>query len=78
MVVQGPLDFNFRLGRDYVYATEVVVSTLFHVMSFLDNGNIVTIDQISFIDIDSTTSHLTSLNVPYLQVVSNRHRLIMW
>ena len=29
MVVQGPLDFNILLGRDYVYAMKVVVSTLF-------------------------------------------------
>ena len=28
MVVQGPLDFNFLLGHDYVYAKKVVVSTL--------------------------------------------------
>ena len=29
MVVQGPLDFNLLLGRDYVYAMKAVVSTLF-------------------------------------------------
>ena len=29
MVVQGPLDFNLLLGRDYVYTMKVVVSTLF-------------------------------------------------
>jgi hypothetical protein len=29
IVVQGPLDFNMLLGRDYVYAMNVVVSTLF-------------------------------------------------
>ena len=34
MVVQGPLDFNLLLGRDYVYAMKVVVSTLFRVMHF--------------------------------------------
>ena len=44
MVVRGPLDFNLLLGRDYVYAMKAVVSTLFHVMSFPHNGNIVTID----------------------------------
>ena len=48
MVVRGPLDFNLLLGRDYVYAMEVVVSTLFRVMHFPHNGNIVMIDQISF------------------------------
>ena len=29
IVVQGSLDFNVFLGRDYVYAMNVVVSTLF-------------------------------------------------
>jgi hypothetical protein len=45
IVVQVPLDFNMLLGHDYVYATNVVVSTLFWVMHFPHNGSIVTIDQ---------------------------------
>jgi hypothetical protein len=45
MVVHDPLDFNFLLGRDYVYAMKALVSTLFRVMCFPHNGNIVTIDQ---------------------------------
>ena len=49
MVVQGPLDFNLLLGRNYVYAMKVVVSTLFQVMHFPHDGNIVTIGQISFV-----------------------------
>ena len=44
MVVRGPLDFNLLLGRDYVYAMKVVVSTLFRMMSFPHNGNIVTVE----------------------------------
>ena len=35
------------LGRDYVYATNAVVSSLFRVMCFPHNGNIVTIDQLA-------------------------------
>ena len=34
MVVQGPLDFNLLLGRDYVYSMKAVVSTLLRVMHF--------------------------------------------
>lgn len=49
---------------------KVVMSTLFQVMYFPHNGNIVTIDQLSFVGVDLTTSHLTSLNAPYMQVVS--------
>jgi hypothetical protein len=78
MVIQGPLEFDFLLGRDYVYAMKVVVSTLFRVMHFPHNGNIVTIDQFLFVGPDLTVEHPTPLNVPYMQVVSPHHRLIMW
>jgi hypothetical protein len=47
IVVQGPLDFNMILMRDYVYAINVVVSTLFQVIHFPHNGIIVTIDQLT-------------------------------
>ena len=71
MVVQGPLDFNILLGRDYVYAMKVVVSTLFRVMHFSHDGNIVTIDQLSFVTPDHciTPSNQTSLNVLHVLVV---------
>jgi hypothetical protein len=48
IMVQGPLDLNMLLGRDYVYAMNVVVSTLFQVMHFPHNGSIATIDQLAF------------------------------
>ena len=44
MVVQGPLDFNLFLRRDYVYTMKSILSTLFRVMHFPHDGNIVTID----------------------------------
>ena len=71
MVVQGPLDFNMPLGRDYVYAMKVVVSTLFQVMYFHHDGKIVIFDQLSFVKHDHhmTPSHHTSLNVLHLLVV---------
>jgi hypothetical protein len=47
IVVQGPLDFNMLLMRDYVYAMNNVVSTLFRVIHFPHNGSIVTIDQLA-------------------------------
>jgi hypothetical protein len=46
IVVQGSLDFNMILRHDYVYAMNVVVSTLFRVMHFPHNGSIITIDQL--------------------------------
>ena len=71
ITVQGPLDFNLLLGRDYVYAMKAVVSTLFRVMYFPHDGNIVTIDQLSFVKPDHlmTPSHQTSLNVPHVLVI---------
>jgi hypothetical protein len=45
IVVQGPLDFNMILGHDYVYAMNVVVSTIFRVMNFPHNGIIFTMHQ---------------------------------
>jgi len=48
MVVQVPLDINFLLKHDYVYAMEVLmevmVSIIFQVMHFLHDGEIFTID----------------------------------
>ena len=71
MVVQGPLDFKLLLGLYYVYTMKVVVSTLFQVLCFPHDGNIVTIDQLSFVKIDHhiTPSHQTSLNVLHVLVV---------
>ena len=43
MVVQGPLDFNLLLGHDYVYAMKAVLYTLFRVIYFRHDGNIVTV-----------------------------------
>ena len=49
MVVQGPLDFNLLLGRDYVYVTGALVPSIFRVMCFSHEGSIVIIDQLTFI-----------------------------
>ena len=38
------------LGRDYVYSMQAVMSTLFHVMYFNHGKEIVTIDQLDFLD----------------------------
>ena len=49
MVVEGPLDFNLLLGRDYVYVMGALIYSLFRVVCFPHEGRIVTIDQLSFI-----------------------------
>jgi hypothetical protein len=70
MVVHDPLDFNLLLGRDYVYVMRDFVSTLFRVICFPHNGNIVTIDQLSFIDPHLMVNHPPSLNGPYMPAMS--------
>ena len=50
MVIEDPLDFNMLLGRDSVYAMQAVVSTFFHVLYFNHGDEIVTIDQLDFLD----------------------------
>jgi len=52
MVVQGPLDFNLRLGYDYVYIIAALVSSLFRVMCFSNEGSIVIIDELIFIGLE--------------------------
>jgi hypothetical protein len=47
IVVQGPLYLNMLLGCDYVYALNVVVSTLFRVNHFHQTGSIFTIDELA-------------------------------
>jgi len=69
LVFQGPLDFNLLLGHDYVYVTGVLFSSLFHVISFLHEGRIVVIRQISFIGPNLTLDQPSSLNGPCMQVV---------
>jgi hypothetical protein len=66
MVVQDPLDFSLLLGRDYVYAMKSIVSTLFHVIYFPHDGQVVTIDQLSFID----PTWIASLNGSCMQTIS--------
>ena len=71
MVVQGTLDFNIILRHDYVYAMKDVVSTLFQVMYFPHDGNIVTIDKLSFVTTGHhiTPSHQTTMNVAHVLVI---------
>jgi len=49
MVVQGPLDFNLILVRDYVYVMGALISSLFRVICFSHEGRIVAINQLLFV-----------------------------
>jgi len=63
MVVQGLLDYNLLLGRDYIYCMGAIVSSLFRVMCFPHEGRVVKlVDQLSFPGLHATYSHLPFLN----------------
>jgi hypothetical protein len=47
-VVDAPLDYNLLLGLNWTYAMIVIVSSIFLTLCFPHEGNIVTIDQLSF------------------------------
>jgi len=43
-VVDAPLDYNLLLGRSWSYAMTIAVSSIFQLIKFPHNGNIITID----------------------------------
>jgi hypothetical protein len=47
-VVDAPLNYNLLLGRSWTYAMQAVVATVFRVLLFPHEGQIVTNDQLSF------------------------------
>jgi hypothetical protein len=53
-VVDTPLDYNILLGRSWTYSMQVVVARVFWVLLFPHEGQIVTIDQLSFSRPDPT------------------------
>ena len=73
MVIEDPLDFNMLLGCDYVYAMQAVVSTFFRVMYFNHGEEIVTIDQLDFLDPprDPTRVQVFPLLIPSVSIDTN-------
>ena len=47
-VVDAPLDYNLLLGTNWMYSMQAIAYFLFCVVCFPHNGNIVTIDQMTF------------------------------
>ena len=70
MVIEDRLDFNMLLERDYVYAMQAVVSKFFHVMYFNHGEEIVTIDQLDFLDPspDLTRDQVFPLLIPGVSI----------
>ena len=62
-VVDAPLDYNLLLGRNWMYSMQAVASSLFHIVCFPHNGNIITIDQTTFKNPSVTASSGASIPV---------------
>jgi len=73
MVVQGPLDYDLLLGRDYIYSMGAIVSSLFRVMCFPHEGRVVKlVDQLSFPGSHIANSKIPSLNGLFMQGMSHQ------
>jgi len=73
MVVQGPLDYNLLLGRDYIYNMGAIVCSLFQVMCFPYEGRMVQlVDQLSLPSSNMSTNQLPSLNGLFAQGMSHQ------
>ena len=71
MVVQGLLDYNLLLGRDYIYSMEAIVSTFFRVMCFPHEGRLIQlVDQLSFPGSNTTMNQSSSLNGLFTSMTS--------
>ena len=55
-VVNTQLDYNLLLGRSYMYAMQAVTSTVFCLMMFPHEWNIVTVDQLTYHDLQGLTT----------------------
>ena len=62
-VVNVTLDYNLLLGRNWMYGMQVIASSLFCVVCFPFNGNIVTIDQTPFKNPSVTASSGASIPI---------------
>jgi hypothetical protein len=47
-VVDAPIDYNLLLGHNWNFSMTVVMSHVFHTLSYPNEGEILTIDQLSF------------------------------
>lgn len=70
-VIDKKLDYNLLLGHSWTYGMITSVSTFFHIILFMLDGKIVTVDQLSFYTPDYST--LPSSSVPLVGGVPNSY-----
>jgi hypothetical protein len=71
-VVDEPLDYNLLLGRSWTYSMHALVAIVFWILLFPHEGQIVTIDQLSFSipDPSSGASTVLMIDNPQLNVLN--------
>jgi hypothetical protein len=71
-VIDTPLDYNLLLGRSWTYEMHAVVGTVFRVLLLPHEGQIITIDQLSFsrLEPSSGTSMVLMIDNPQPGVVN--------
>jgi hypothetical protein len=58
----APLDYNLLLGRSWIDSMHAVVSTLFRVVRFPHQGNVVMVDQLDFFNSDTRTGNVSFIS----------------
>ena len=61
-VVDSPFDYNLLLGRIWTQVMMAIVSLIFCILKFPHNGNIITIERLSFST--NVSNHKNGSNVP--------------
>lgn len=64
-VINSPLDYNILLGRSYTYSMSSIVSTVFRKICFPHEGKIINIDQLTYYEPASLTSHEPIISLTY-------------
>jgi hypothetical protein len=63
-VVDSPLEYNLLLGHTWFYEMMTFISSVFQVLHFPHQGNIITIDQLAFYTLNLRTN--AGSNVPFV------------
>ena len=74
------LDYKLLLGRSYMYAMRAVTSTVFHLMMFSHEGNIVMVDQLRYHDLQGLivpTNVIPTITTIELQGVTTHANVIL-
>ena len=69
--IDSPLYYNLLLGHNWLYAMQVVASSIFWIVQFPFQGRIVTIYQLDFISPNSISNDVNS--VPLLTTPQNQN-----